>query len=60
MGLALSFGALVIVIHMLYASFTVFAGARVSITNSRKVFNRIGGSLYIFFGTGLALSKRVT
>jgi homoserine/homoserine lactone efflux protein len=56
--LATMFGILTVIIHCLYALFSKAAKSSLSTPEGSKVMGRVSGSLYMFFGVGLALSNK--
>ncbi len=56
--LVLTFGSLVVVIHMLYALSAQKVKRFLSTPRGSLLFNRIGGGAFVFFGLALATTKR--
>jgi len=56
--LVLTFSALVIVIHGIYAATANVARRKLSSPSSSRLISKISGSFYVFFGLGLAASSK--
>lgn len=56
--LAVTFSALVIVIHTIYALFSSFAKSKLNSGNIGLVLNKISGGIFVGFGVGLAASSK--
>lgn len=56
--LAVTFSALVLVIHTAYAVFSSFAKSRLTLRNSGAIVNKISGGIFVSLGLGLALMSK--
>lgn len=57
-ALALTFSALVVIIHFCYALFSQSVRVRLSIPKGSQILNKISGGFYMFFGVGLAVTNK--
>jgi homoserine/homoserine lactone efflux protein len=56
--LVATYSCLVIVIHLCYASLAHHARDWFSSNRGAQMFNKLGGSIFVFFGLGLASSNK--
>ncbi|HTF95548.1 MAG TPA: LysE family translocator [Cellvibrio sp.] len=56
--LAVTFSALVIVIHTTYAFFSSFAKSKLSSGKASSILNKVSGGVFVGFGVGLAVSSK--
>ena len=56
--LAVTFSALVIVIHTTYALFSSFAKAKLASGNIGSILNKVSGGVFVGFGINLAASSK--